>query len=270
MRDNLQSGTGRSNSRPQLTLVLPCYNEEAVLKSTATRLLRCFAERQVRLELVLVDNGSEDNTGQIIDQLIESGEPVVKVRIAVNQGYGNGILEGLKVAGGDLVGFLCADGQVEAESVFKIFEIASNSVTPKLVKVRRRFRMDGFTRKMVSVSYNLITMLLFGRLRSIDINGNPKIFPRQYLDLMRLESKDWFLDAEVMIKAKRLGLEVLEFNVMAQMREGGKSNVRAGTCWEFLENLFRYRFGEKRKRVFLKGLEETSNNRKLRNHGSLS
>jgi hypothetical protein len=47
-----------------------------------------------------------------------------------------------------------------------------------------------------------------------------------------------------MIKAKRLGLKVFEFNVIAQMREGGKSNVRGSTIQEFLINLFRYRFME--------------------------
>ncbi len=60
---------------------------------------------------------------------------------------------------------------------------------------------------------------------------------------MGLQSRDWFLDAEVMIKAKRLGLVVYEFNVMAQMREGGTSHVRSSTCWEFVVNLLKYRFG---------------------------
>ena len=63
-----------------------------------------------------------------------------------------------------------------------------------------------------------------------------------FMERMQLQSKDWFLDAEIMIKAKRLGLEVLEFNVLAQMREGGTSNVRLDTCWEFVLNLLRFRF----------------------------
>ena len=80
---------------------------------------------------------------------------------------------------------------------------------------------------------------MFGGLGSIDINGNLKIIPRNYLERMNLQSKDWFLDAEVMIKAKKLGLEVYEFNVMSQMREGGSSNVNKGTCWEFIVNLLK-------------------------------
>ena len=104
--------------------------------------------------------------------------------------------------------------------------------------------MDGAIRKVVSVIYNVSAAALFGGLGSIDINGNPKILPRDYLDRMYLQSKDWFLDAEIMIKAKQMGLGVVEMNVFSQMREGGSSNVGMGTCLEFLKNLFRYRFSE--------------------------
>ena len=73
------------------------------------------------------------------------------------------------------------------------------------------------------------------------MHGNPKLLPAEYLRRMNLVSSDWFLDAEIMIKAKRLGLPVFEINVLAQMREGGTSNVNAGTCWEFIINLIRWR-----------------------------
>jgi hypothetical protein len=143
-----------------------------------------------------------------------------------------------------MIGFTCADGQVEAGDVAKAYRIAAQMKEDRLVKVRRRFRMDGFIRKCISVFYNVLITTMFGGLGSIDINGNPKIIPRKYIDRMNLKSKDWFLDAEIMIKAKRLGLKVYEFNVLAQMREGGTSNVSAGTCLEFLANLLRYRFGK--------------------------
>ena len=228
---------------PDLSMVLPCYNEARSLRNTVVRLAEAFGHRDIRAELVLVDNGSIDETGAIIDELRAEGLPVIKEAVAVNQGYGNGILRGLQACRGRLVGFMCADGQVEAHDVIRIYEIAAQARTPKLVKVRRRFRMDGMRRKLVSITYNALATVLFGGLRSIDINGNPKIFPREYLERMNLASKDWFLDAEVMIKAKRLRLGVYELNVLAQMREEGVSNVRWNACWEFVLNLLRYRFG---------------------------
>jgi glycosyltransferase involved in cell wall biosynthesis len=227
---------------PDLSLVLPCYNEADVIRNTTSRLIKAFRDNDVNLELVLVDNGSQDETGEIIDHMIAEGNPIIKETVKVNQGYGNGILHGLKSCKGKFVGFMVADGQVDAHDVYKIYDIANSAKSPYLVKVRRRFRMDGLIRKVVSIIYNMVTVILFGGLGSIDINGNPKIFPRQYLEQMQLQSKDWFLDAEVMIKAKQLKLNVYEMNVFAQMREGGKSNVKPSTIREFILNLWRFRF----------------------------
>jgi hypothetical protein len=150
---------------------------------------------------------------------------------------------GLQFATGRFIGFCCADGQVDAADVFKVYRIASQAKSPCLAKVRRRFRMDGLSRKIVSIIYNFGSIALFGGLSSLDINGNPKVLPMDYARRMNLASRDWFLDAEIMIKAKALKLNVIELNVFAQMREGGRSNVRPSTCWEFAVNLMRYRFG---------------------------
>jgi glycosyltransferase involved in cell wall biosynthesis len=235
------AGTGADRSDPELSLVIPCYNEAESIRNTVTRLVEAFGARRVRLELVLVDNGSTDDTGAIIDKLVAEGMPAVRETVDLNQGYGYGVLCGLQRCRGRLVGILGADGQVDAQDVVRLYDVAARARTPKLVKVRRRFRMDGFTRKIVSIAYNGVANLAYGGLRSIDLNGTPKIFPRAYLAPMALESRDWFLDAEIMIKAKQLGLDVFEMNVLAHMREGGRSNVRVGTCWEFVKNLVRWR-----------------------------
>ena len=101
--------------------------------------------------------------------------------------------------------------------------------------------MDGFKRKVISTIYNLMVNGLWGGLGSIDINGSPKMFPREYLSEMELRSVDWWLDAEILIRAKQLGLPVFEMNVFAQMRADGESNVNMGTVSEFLRNIARWR-----------------------------
>ena len=193
--------------------------------------------------MILVNNGSRDRTGQIIDDLIREGYPVTQVTVQVNIGYGNGILEGLKHCTAPLVGFLCADGQVGPEAAVETYSQARTGSPAMLAKVRRRFRKDSWQRKLVSVCYNFGMQIIFGGLGSIDLNGNPKILPRESLLAMELESKDWFLDPEIMIKAKHLGLKVVEMDVEGLPRAGGKSNVRYTTCLQFLKNILRYRFG---------------------------
>lgn len=224
---------------------MPCYNEEACLRNTARALIQAFANRRIALELVLVDNGSTDRTGQIIDELMEEGLPVVKVTVPVNRGYGYGIIQGLQRCSAPFVGYLCADGQVSAEDTVRIYTLVKGSDGRLLVKVRRRFRKDGIVRKITSIVYNGLMLGVFGRLEVIDINGSPKIFSREAFRRMRLESEDWFLDPEVMIKAKHMGLTSLELNVRGLLRQGGKSNVRVGTVLEFIRNILRYRFSGK-------------------------
>jgi glycosyltransferase involved in cell wall biosynthesis len=184
-----------------------------------------------------------DSTEKIIDQLISNGMPIEKVNIPTNDGYGNGILEGLKQCRGHYVGFLCADGQVAPQDVVQVFRLAQGNGHPCLAKVRRKFRPDGLIRKVVSICFNgLISCVFFG-LHSLDINGNPKIFPYEMLHLFLLSSKNWFLDAEIMIKAKVLNIPVVEMNVKGQFRQGGKSHVRVQTSLEFFKSIYQYRLG---------------------------
>lgn len=229
---------------PDLSLVMPCYNEEESLRKTVPVLVQCFRKERVDLQLVLVDNGSTDSTGKIIDELIQVGLPITKVTVRVNQGYGYGILQGLEYCRAPLVGYLHADGQVAAEDVVLIYRLMFGREGRVLAKVRRRFRKDSWRRKIVSVCYNGMMIILFGWLGAVDINGSPKILSRENLDAMKLSSGDWFLDPEIIIKAKHLGLRVIETDVEGYMRQGGVSNVRFRTCLEFLKNILVYRFGK--------------------------
>ena len=124
----------------------------------------------------------------------------------------------------------------------RLFDALEVSGTHTLGKVRRRFRMDGPMRKLVSIAYNGFVFCLWPGLGSIDVNGTPKIVHRDVLERMQLQTKGWFFDPELMIKAHYMKLRVLEMNAFARMRGTGLSHVRASTCWEFFHELLRYRF----------------------------
>jgi glycosyltransferase involved in cell wall biosynthesis len=227
---------------PELTLIIPCYNEAESIPYTLPGLCAAFAKAGRRLEIVAVDNGSKDRTSELLAKLAAEGLPVRPVRVEVNQGYGFGLLSGIPHARAPWVGFIPADGQVDAEDVVRLFDALEPCGPFTLGKVRRRFRMDGFLRKVVSILYNGMVFALWPSLGSIDVNGTPKVLHRDVLALMQLESKRWFLDPEILIKSSHLGVRVLELNAFARMRGRGLSHVRAATCWEFFRELLRYRF----------------------------
>lgn len=227
---------------PAISFVMPCYNEEESVEVTIRRLFAAFDEAGVPLELVAVDNGSADRTGEILGRLSARDPRVRVVRVELNQGYGNGILTGLPHARARWVGIVPADGQVDAEDVVRLWDAVSAARADVVAKVRRRFRMDGAQRRVVSVAYNGLMQLLWPGLGTLDVNGTPKILSREALAAMRLSERGWFLDPEIMIKAHYLGLRVLELNVFARMRGNGVSHVRAGTCWDFVRGIAAYRF----------------------------
>lgn len=225
-----------------ISLVMPCYNEEESVPVTIPRLITAFTGAGHRIELVAVDNGSTDGTGAALKELAAQFPQVLIEHVAVNRGYGNGLLSGVPRCSATWVGFIPADGQVDPSDVVHLFEAAAASRGDVVAKARRRFRMDGLWRKVVSVSYNLLVRILWPRLDTLDVNGTPKILPRAALDAMKLESRGWFLDPEIMIKAHYMGMRVMEFNVFARMRGSGTSHVRRETCLEFVRNLVSYRF----------------------------
>lgn len=235
-------------SRPHLSLVVPAYNEEAIVASTLRNLLDAFGRAGVRLELVVVDNGSRDRTGAIVAELAAATSAVRPVRVEVNRGYGFGVLQGIPHCTAPWIGFIPADGQVDAADVVALFQAVEGSDGRVLAKVRRRFRLDGFKRKFVSVTYNLLVLALWPSLGSLDVNGTPKILHRDVLSVLDLSSHGWLLDPELMIKSHYLGVRVLEFNVFSRMRGNGLSHVRPSTCWDFLKGLAELRFSPRLRR----------------------
>lgn len=231
------------NQAPDLSLIVPCYNEEACLGITMPPLVETFQRAGVELELVLVDNGSADGTSAVIDRLIERGLSARKAVVKVNRGWGLGVKTGLRECTGRYIGTLCADGQVAPESVLLIYRALAAADGQTMAKARRRFRPDGMIRKVVSIVYNFSMLILFPGLRSLDVNGYPKIFAADILRMMELTSDDWFLDAEAMLKAQFLRLMVIEIDVPGHLRKGGRSSVRLRTIVEFIGNIARYRMG---------------------------
>jgi len=232
--------TGR---RPDLSIVMPCYNESENVPHTVPRLVRAFSQIDLTYEIVTVDNGSKDDTWEKLNRLAEKFPGIVKpVKVDVNIGFGNGVLQGIRNADGTWIGTIAADGQVDAEDLVRLYEACSETDGKVLGKVRRRYRMDGFQRQIISVGYNVFVRSLWPKLGSWDVNGQPRMLRRDVVQAMDLQSTNWLLDPEMLIKAHYMGVRVMELNVFARMRGNGLSHVKMATCWEFFTYLLRFRF----------------------------
>lgn len=228
--------------RPNLSLVIPFYNEEDCVAQVILEVHASLVHLGLAFEIVAVQNGSGDRTPQLLGQLEQTLGGLRVVGVPKNLGFGYGVLRGLDASVGDMLGFMPGDGQIDPAALGLVLSRMAETQAD-ICKGRRIIRHDGWQRRLVSTSYNLLARIFFG-VTTDDLNGHPKLMTRHAYTAMRIQSADHFIDAEIMLKAQWLGLRVSEVDLEFRKRETGRSKVHllAGSL-EFLRNLFLVRLG---------------------------
>jgi len=222
-----------------LSLAMPMYNEEGVVEHVVTKMQNVLEKRGVDYELVIVNNGSKDRTGEILEELCKKNKRLKVVHVKVNQGYGWGVISGLKACKGDVLGYSDGDGQVSSDDIVQVYEHLLYKKVD-FCRAIRNTRDDGLKRKIASFFFNNIFSLFFFR-KIVDVNAKPKFFTRKFYNSMDLKSKDWFIDSEILIYMIHKPFKSTEMLVESIDREAGKSNVALDTVKEFLVNMAKWR-----------------------------
>ncbi|MFA6092184.1 MAG: glycosyltransferase family 2 protein [Elusimicrobiota bacterium] len=237
---------------PELSVVLPCYNEAGNIRDILER-FRPLA-RQADLELILVDNGSTDGSAEVFTaELARPDNAFARcVKIERNIGYGHGVQTGLEQARAPVVCFSHADLQCPPEDVLEAYALyrkkdqaaSERSQSPAdfcrglLVKGRRSGRP--LADSLVTWSYNHLAKLVLGLQvvpitldgqehppRAADINAMPKLFARELIPASCGESADFTYDLYLLELCRRKGVKILEFDVRYESRKWGKSKLAA-------------------------------------------
>jgi glycosyltransferase involved in cell wall biosynthesis len=222
-----------------LGLVIPLLDEVELAGDVAQGIHSVLQSAKIDHTLVLVDNGSTDGTGALIDALAEQ-LPVIPVHLQDNAGYGGGILAGLKALQADppqIVGWCWGDGQIRPDVLPPLYRACIKGAP--MAKVVRTERLDGLLRRVVTTGYSRV-MLAIGASHP-DVNGCPKLFRQEALAALAPRSTDWFLDAEVVLGALSQDWEIATHPAAMAPRAAGRSKVGAATVLEFAWNLARWR-----------------------------
>jgi glycosyltransferase involved in cell wall biosynthesis len=232
----------------KFSIVLPCYNEAASLPTLLGRYVEVWGD--IPAELVLVNNGSTDNTAQVL--LEELSKPELSfartVLVKKNRGYGHGIFTGLKAAKGEFVGFSHADLQCDPADLLIAYKLLVAQADPRksIVKGKRAprdFASELVTRTMSALS----TAVLMTRLS--DINAQPKVFHRSLLDKLTNPPDGFQFDLYVLHIATQAGLEIQTIPVVFGERIHGESKWAATlfgryrTILATIAYIFKLRFG---------------------------
>jgi len=204
----------------KFSLIIPCYNES---KSLPQLLERCTPLTQKgNIEVILVDNGSNDETATVLNTLLPQYPGCRSIRVEQNQGYGFGITCGLSEASGDILGWTHADLQTDPADILQGIALFEQFGTNTLVKGKRYGRP--LSDRLFTAGMSLFETILFRRA-FWDINAQPNLFPRNFFEgWVSIAPKDFSLDLFVYFMAQKKGLAIKRFPVKFGKRVFGTSH----------------------------------------------
>ena len=207
-------------------MFFPAYNEEENLERTVKKAIPVLKKVSQKYEILIVDDGSKDDTGKIADRLVKEYSFVRVIHHQPNRGYGGAIQSGWYGAKYEWIAFTDADGQFDFAEITKFIEKQEQTGADLVIGYylkRAVSRMTILTSKL----WELLVLLFFG-LKVTDIDCGFKLVRRKVIKTIpRLESERGpFITSELLIKAKNKGFKIAEVGVYHYPRQGGAATGR--------------------------------------------
>jgi hypothetical protein len=202
-----------------LTLVLPAFNEEANIEAVVRDSLATLPTFVDTYEIIVVDDGSRDRTGEIVAGLAANDERVRLVSHGRNRGYGAALISGFAASTGDFVMFMDADRQFNIRDLHLLAPFAGEY---DIVAGFRMERSDPLHRRVLAEMFNVSVRILFGvHLRDIDCAF--KLFRGDLLRGLPLTAPGALINTEIQAKARRQGASLQQVGVHHYPRIAGEA-----------------------------------------------
>jgi len=218
-----------------VSVFLPCHNEEgniervaAGLEAELPRLAECY-------EIVVVDDGSRDRTGEIADRLAAANPHLKVVRHPVNRGYGAAVSSGIRACTQPWVVLCDGDGQFAAADIARL---TARVPEYDVVVGHRAHRADPLMRRINGKAWTVLMRLLLG-IRVRDIDCGLKLFRRDLLDGIDMQAKGAMISAELMAQLAGRGAKICEVDVGHLPRLAGE---QSGASFKVIARAFRELF----------------------------
>ena len=201
-----------------LSVFFPAYNEEKNIERMCTSLKTVLPRVAEDYEIIIVNDGSRDRTGEIADRLVKEDQRVRVVHHERNQGYGAAVRSGINACEKEYFFFTDGDGQFDVSQLSKL--------TPYLtdhdgVIGFRLNRQDPWLRSLNAWAWNRLVRLMLG-LKVRDINCAFKLFRRTIFNPIHLEYTGAMVSTEMLVKLRKKGYRLYEIGVLHSPRSGGK------------------------------------------------
>ena len=200
-----------------ISVFFPCYNEQDNVTTTAEKALSVLEKVSVEFEVIIVNDGSSDSTGQIADEIASRDSRVKVVHHRTNLGYGAALKSGFKTATKKLVFYTDGDGQFDINELPPLLPLMGQY---DIVSCYRLNRQDPFIRKINAWCWTKLVCLLFA-MKIRDIDCAFKLYKREIFDNIKLSSTGALIDTEILAKAVRQGYTITQKGVHHYPRTAG-------------------------------------------------
>ncbi len=207
-----------------LSLILPAFNEEAGIAHAILEADEALCKLGVVYEIIVIDDGSSDRTAAIVTQTANARPGVRLIRHDNNRGYGAALRSGFEAARGQRIAFTDADCQFFLDDLALLLPLTDQQPIAVGYRIDRQ---DAPLRRFYSRGYNLLARFLLG-IRVRDIDCALKVFRRDALECILPETRGFFVNTEMLTKARQLHLGMAEAGVRHRPRRRGESKVSAG------------------------------------------
>ena len=219
-----------------LSIVIPCFNEEDNIPLLIDKFNVYSSEYS--FELILVDNGSNDNTWDLLNKLLPKHKFLKILKIENNIGYGDGILKGLAIGKGNYLGWTHADLQTDINDVFNALKLIKKMNFPENIYIKGKRKNRNIFDQFFTTGMSIIESLWLG-VTLWDINGQPNVFPKNFFKLWEYPPKDFLLDLYSYSLAKKMGFSIKRIDVIFKKRKFGISswNINLKSKFIFICNI---------------------------------
>jgi len=211
----------------ELSVIIPAYNEEKRIEKSLSLYLPIITKRFKSYEMIVVCNGCTDNTPEIVKKISKNNPNVTLLEFKEKIGKGGAIIEGIKVARGEIIGFLDADASTLPESVISLVESIGEHdgiIGSRWVRGALIYQKQPYIRRVLSRVFNILVKLLFD-LKYEDTQCGAKFFKKEAIKKVASEVclTDWSFDVELLYRMKLHGFTVKEHPI--KWAENGHSKL---------------------------------------------
>lgn len=201
-----------------ISIVFPAYNEEANIGKVVEQAQNVISELFTDFEIIVVNDGSHDKTGEIIESMKASHPTLVALHHEVNCGYGATLRTGIEAASKELVFFTDSDLQFDLSEIKSLLEWVEDN---DIVAGYRADRADPAHRRFNAWGWNVLVRMILG-LKIKDIDCAFKLFRRCVFDDIRLESVGAMINTEILMLANGKNMRIKEVPVRHFPRVAGE------------------------------------------------